>query len=290
MIHWNADPELIHLGFITIRWYGLLFSLSFLTGYAVLAETFRDEGVSEIHLDRLLMVLGIGTIAGARLGHCLFYEPEIYLADPIRILKVWEGGLASHGAAVGIFTALAYYSRRYHLGYLWLCDRVCMGVALAGGWIRLGNLFNSEIVGRPTNVPWAFVFERVDLLPRHPAQLYESLSYFAIFGILYRVFWNTQLRRKSGAMVGLMLCLTFTVRFFLEFVKENQVSFESHLPLDMGQLLSIPLVLGGLVLLLRPRKVLDVTSKASEDLDSADLEPKPDNSRKKSRASRKQKT
>lgn len=253
MIQWNISPEIISIGMISIRWYGLLFATSFVLGFRLIEKVFAKEKVSAEHLDRLFIYMVIGTIGGARLGHCLFYEPEIYLANPIQILKIWEGGLASHGAAIGIFSLLAFYCRKYRLNWLWLVDRLCLTVALAGGFIRLGNLFNSEILGKPGNVPWSFVFRRVDLIPRHPTQIYESITYFTSFGILYWLYSEKKKGEEQGFLFGLFLILVFGGRFFLEFFKENQVAFEASLPLNMGQLLSLPLVAIGFILVLRSK-------------------------------------
>ena len=251
MIQWNVHPELFQLGFLTIRWYGLLFALAFILGFRVFEKILMAEKIPMEHLDRIFVTMVISTIVGARVGHCLFYEPEIYLNDPIRILKVWEGGLASHGAAVGIFSALAFYCKKYKMNWLWLVDRLCLTVALAGGFIRLGNLFNSEILGKPTQLPWSFVFTSVDRVPRHPTQLYESITYFSSFGLLYWLYWKKKKGEARGYLFGLFLILIFGSRFVWEFLKENQVAFESSLPLNLGQLLSIPLILAGAILMYR---------------------------------------
>lgn len=253
MIQWNMSPEILSLGIVSIRWYGLLFATSFVLGFRLIEKIFAFEKVSAEHLDRLFIYMVVGTIAGARLGHCLFYEPDIYLANPIQILKIWEGGLASHGAALGIFGLLALYCRKYRLNWIWLVDRLCLAVALSGGLIRLGNLFNSEILGRPADVPWSFVFRRIDLIPRHPTQIYESITYFVTFGILNWLYWKKKKGVERGFLFGLFLILVFGGRFFLEFFKENQVAFEASLPLNMGQLLSLPLVTIGVVLVLRSK-------------------------------------
>lgn len=253
-IVWNVRPEIFSIGPLTIRWYGLFFAISFILGFNIVQKIFAAEKVPEKHLDRLFVYMVIGTIGGARLGHTLFYEPEIYLSDPLRILKIWEGGLASHGAAVGIFFMLWLYKRQTGLSWLWMVDRLCLTVALAGGFIRLGNLFNSEILGKESSVPWAFEFFSVDRVPRHPTQIYESLTYFASFGILYWLYWKRGKGRQRGYLFGLFLMLIFGSRIFWEFFKENQVPFESSLPLNMGQLLSIPLVIAGAILFARGRK------------------------------------
>lgn len=255
MITWNVSPDILSLGPITLRWYGLLFAIAFIFGLRAVERTFLNEKVPQEHVDRLFLYVIVGTIGGARLGHCLFYEPEIYLADPIRILKVWEGGLASHGAAVGIFTALWIYAKRYKMKWLWMADRVTLAVASSGLFIRLGNLFNSEILGKPGDVPWSFVFVRIDQIPRHPTQLYEALSYFGIFLFLLWSYWKRGKGKLPGYMLGTFLIGVFGFRFVWEFFKENQVSFEANLPLNMGQLLSIPLVLLGVWLTIRSSRI-----------------------------------
>lgn len=257
MIHWNADPELIRVGVFSVRWYGLLFASGFVIGLKVLEKVFDKDRVSQEILDRLFVYMVIGTIVGARLGHCLFYEPEIYLEDPIRIFKVWEGGLASHGGALGIFLVLYIFSRRHQLSWLWLTDRIAIVAALAGGFIRLGNFFNSEIIGRPLQAPWAIIFSRVDQVPRHPTQIYESVTYFSTFGLLYWLYWSRNKGGASGYLTGVFLIFVFGSRFFWEFLKENQVSFEASLPMNMGQMLSIPLVLIGAWLIYRSNSSAD---------------------------------
>jgi phosphatidylglycerol:prolipoprotein diacylglycerol transferase len=251
MIRWNASPEIFQLGPLTLRWYGLLFATGFALGYQVVKRFFIREKVSIELLDPLVFYLMVGTIIGARLGHCLFYEPEIYLRDPIRILKVWEGGLASHGGALGVLVALYFYVRKFRqFTYLYICDRVAVAATLAGAMIRLGNLFNSEIIGKPTTVPWAFVFERIDQLPRHPTQLYESFSYFLIFAVLEFLYWKTELRKAPGFLFGFYLVSVFSARMLIELFKEPQVAFEVSMPLDLGQLLSIPAILCGIALMI----------------------------------------
>jgi prolipoprotein diacylglyceryl transferase len=257
MIHWNASPEIFSLGPITLRWYGVLFASGFALGFQVVKKFFVQENVPTEYLDPLVFYLMVGTIIGARLGHCLFYEPGIYLADPIRILKVWEGGLASHGGALGVLVALYFYVKKLkRFTYLYICDRVAVAATLAGAMIRLGNLFNSEIIGKPTSVAWAFVFQRIDNVPRHPTQLYESFSYFIIFGIMELIYWKTTLKKAPGFLFGLYLVSVFSIRTFIEIFKEPQVAFEQSMTLDLGQLLSFPLIALGLFLMFRSLRSL----------------------------------
>lgn len=258
-ITWNVSDEIFRIdlpvfGSVALRWYGLLFASGFVLGQLILARIYRAEKVAEKWVDVITLYMIIGTVVGARLGHCLFYEPEVYLKDPIRILKVWEGGLASHGATVGILLALYLYSRKFKFDYLWVLDRIVIVVALGGALIRLGNLMNSEIVGKATDVPWAFIFLRnheFAQVPRHPAQLYESISSFIIFVCLLLLWRQRKQFTPRGRIFGLFVVVLFSLRFLYEFLKEPQVGFEESMALNMGQLLSIPLVLAGLYILIR---------------------------------------
>lgn len=255
-IRWDVDPAIVEIFGREIRWYGLMFAIAFLLGSNILAKIFKIEGKPEKDLDKLTVYVIIATIIGARLGHCLFYQPDYYLANPVEILKIWEGGLASHGAAIGILTALYLYSRsRPGQPFLWVTDRVVIPVALGGGFVRLGNLMNSEIVGQPTDLPWGFIFVRNgEDFARHPTQIYESVFYFFTFYVLWRIYRKHQTKLPQGALLGLFLVMVFGFRFLVEFVKDNQVPFEDRLPLNMGQILSIPAVLGGLWLMARAWK------------------------------------
>ena len=255
IINWNVDPEIFRvtvLGHVlAVRWYGLLFASGFVLGYYIMRKMFRNEGLSDELLDRLTVYTAIGTIVGARLGHCLFYEPQYFLSHPIEILKVWKGGLASHGAAIGILIALWLFVRKEKKPFLWVIDRVVIVVALAGCLIRLGNLCNSEIYGVETSLPWGFVFlQNGERVPKHPTQIYEALAYLATFFILLRIYWKNKGKYAYGLTFGLFLIMVFAFRFLVEFVKEEQVPFEKGMSLNMGQLLSIPFVLAGIALLL----------------------------------------
>ncbi len=211
----------------------------------------KREGKPLDKLDNCLFYVMGGTLLGARLGHCLFYEPGYYLSHPIEILMVWRGGLASHGGALGVLLALWIFSRKNReFSFSWLLDHLAVPLALIAALIRIGNLFNSEILGRPADVPWAFVFERVDQVPRHPAQLYESLAYFALFGINL-LFYKIGMHRRPGFIFGFSMIWIFAARMILELLKENQEAFEAGMILNMGQILSIPFVLLGVFLVVQ---------------------------------------
>lgn len=259
-IVWNIRPEIFMLpddmpfvGGFSVRWYGLLFALGFIFGYLILQKMFKKEGIPIKVLDDLSTYMIIFTIVGARLGHCLFYEPAYYLAHPVDILKIWEGGLASHGAAVGIVIGLYFFAKSYHKHYLWVLDRVVIVVALAGSLIRLGNLMNSEIFGDATTLPWGFVFVRVFgegySIAHHPTQLYEAIGYLLLFVFLYRYYWKHNGAPKEGAIFGYFLVILWSIRFLIEFIKLPQVDFENTMFLNMGQLLSIPFIIAGALLL-----------------------------------------
>jgi prolipoprotein diacylglyceryl transferase len=259
-ITWNVNPEIFHLGSLSVRWYGLLFAAGFFFGYLIMAKFFRKENIPLKELDRLTTYMVIGTIIGARLGHCLFYEPAYYLAHPLEILKVWEGGLASHGAALGIILAIYLFSRKSTQTFLWTIDRIVIVVALSGVLIRLGNLMNSEIFGKPSGLPWAFVFIRDNNIPRHPTQIYEALAYLITFGYLLRHYYRQNGNPRPGFLFGMFMILIFAARFIIEFLKEPQVSFENQYMLNLGQSLSIPFILLGIWLVWRSKRKVPVRS------------------------------
>ncbi len=249
IIHWGPSPEIISWGPLTIRWYGVLFACGFIFGYRCTEKFFKKEGYDVSKLDSLLLHIILGTTIGARVGHCLFYEPAEYLADPIRILYIWEGGLASHGGTLGnIISVLLFVRRNPEFNFLWLCDRLCYGIALASFLIRIGNVMNSEILGLPTNADWGVVFTLRDNIARHPAQLYEAACYLMTYFLMRHLYWKTEAWKFQGRMFGIFLCCIFGSRFFVEHFKENQVPFENALAINMGQILSVPFVLVGIYL------------------------------------------
>jgi phosphatidylglycerol---prolipoprotein diacylglyceryl transferase len=259
-IRWDVSPEIFHIGGFAIRWYGLLFASCFVFGYIIMLRFFNKENIPVKVLDALTTYMILGTVIGARLGHCLFYEPSYYIAHPLKILMVWEGGLASHGAAVGIILTLIIFSKVQKLPFLWVMDRIVIVVALSGFLIRMGNLMNSEIFGVPTTLPWGFLFVRASdpheaLDPRHPTQIYEGLSYLVIFLFLIWSYFRKNGKPSPGFLFGFFLIMVFGVRILIEFIKEPQVGFEKSMLLNMGQLLSIPLVLAGVFYVLRSREI-----------------------------------
>ncbi|HEY5749297.1 MAG TPA: prolipoprotein diacylglyceryl transferase [Chryseolinea sp.] len=268
-IHWNPSPTLFDLGFFSLRWYGMLFALGFVLSYQILQHYFKKEKVVPGLLDSLTIYVVLAAVIGARLGHCLFYDFDYY-ADhileiflPVKFQPQFEfigfQGLASHGGAFGILIAITIFCIRKNISFFWVLDKLALVIPLAGCCIRLGNLMNSEILGKPSTVPWAFIFEQEDPQPRHPAQLYEALSYLLIFVALH--FLNRGLNRRPGFIFGIFLVLLFATRFLLEFLKENQSPFESDLTFNMGQLLSIPFILFGLILAILKRGPENILNK-----------------------------
>jgi prolipoprotein diacylglyceryl transferase len=261
---WNVGPEIFSLGPFRPRWYGLFFALGFAIGYQIMVQFYRREGRPLENLSSLLLYLLLGTIIGARLGHTLLYQPDYYLARPWEILMIWQGGLASHGGFAGVLIAIYLYLKRYRdMSFLELADRLTIPALLVAAMIRTGNFFNSEILGAPSNLPWAIVFARVDAVPRHPAMLYEAGVYFLAFCALYIAYWKTRIVQFPGRIFGTTLAACFLARFLIEFVKENQVPFEQGMPLNMGQLLSIPFIAAGLFLIYRSSKLPPSQAKTS---------------------------
>lgn len=261
-IHWDVSPEIFTIGNFSMRWYGILFASGFLLGLLMVTKMFKAEKAPEKWLDIIFFFMIGGGVLGARLGHVFFYEWDYYSQHLSEIPMIWNGGLASHGGAIGILIALWLFSRYYSKrSMLWLLDKIVVPTALAACLIRLGNLMNSEIVGKVTDVPWAFEFVRhaqsnqIALEPRHPAQLYEAIGYLIIFVILYFTYWKTEKRKQQGYIFGLFLVLVFSWRFIVEPFKSSQGGFESALGnvLSTGQWLSIPFVLAGVFFMVRAR-------------------------------------
>lgn len=257
-ITWDVDPVLID-SFVTIRWYGLMFAIGFWLGFNIVGAMFKREGAPEKWLSILLIYVMVATIVGARLGHVFFYQWDYYSAHPWKILATWEGGLASHGGAIGIIIAVLLYSvfvtKR---SPLWTFDRLTVAIALVGCLIRIGNLMNSEIFGHPTDLPWGFMFVRSEEwnalyygLACHPTQIYEAMTYLALFGLMMWLYWKKNAGERPGLLFGVFLIGTFGSRIFVEMIKNNQVAFEDNMALNMGQLLSIPFVLLGIYLIVR---------------------------------------
>ncbi|MFP4556813.1 MAG: prolipoprotein diacylglyceryl transferase [Bacteroidales bacterium] len=261
-IVWDINPEIFSLGPLSVRYYGVFWAMSFLLGYMIFERFVKKENLPENYLDTLTIYVAIGTIVGARLGHCLFYEPEYYLSNPIEILKIWRGGLASHGAAIGIILSLYLFSKRTKKPLIYILDRIVIVVALAGVLIRLGNLMNSEIYGVETSLPWGFIFARnQEVVPKHPTQIYEALSYLAGYITLHLTYIKTDAKPKPGLLFGMFLIFIFATRFLIEFIKQPQVGFEQDMVLNMGQWLSLPFIIAGIFFIFSALKNNAITGK-----------------------------
>lgn len=259
-ILWNPSDTALSFGPFTIHWYSLCWLIGLALAYLIVQRLYREQKVKEGLFDPLFVYCFIGILVGARLGHCLFYQPDIFLSSwhhfveifiPIEFLSdgSWHftgyRGLASHGGTLGLMIALWAYVRKTGMNLWQVLDNIAIATPVTACFIRLGNLMNSEIIGKVTDVPWAFVFERVDAMPRHPGQLYEAIAYAILFFIGWRLYRRMPQRVGTGYFFGLCLAYIFTARFFIEFTKEVQEAFEASLPLDMGQLLSLPFIVLG---------------------------------------------
>lgn len=269
-ITWNVSETLIKLGPIEIRWYGLMFAVGFLVGYMIVARMFKHEGAPEKWLGTLLILLVSCTIIGARLGHVFFYEWDHYSQHPGDILKIWEGGLASHGGAIANFIGLCLFSWIVaKKNPSWTIDKIVVPVALVAGLIRLGNLFNSEIYGTATTLPWGFIFVKDhQTVAAHPTQIYEALCYFALFGLLMWMYWKRNAEERPWLLTGIFLLWTFGTRFMIEYLKNPQEDWEADMAINMGQTLSIPFIALGVALivyaLMRPRQKWSFPDKFPE--------------------------
>ena len=282
-IHWNPDLVFFHLGPLAVRWYGLCWLVGFAVAYLLVRRLYREQKIKDELFDPLFIYCFMGILLGARLGHCIFYEPDYFLTSvrgiiemflPIRFVDgninyagnwlfqltggaaafVGYEGLASHGGTLGLMIALWLYVKKTKLNSWTVLDNIAIATGSMACFIRLGNLMNSEIIGKVTDVPWAFIFERVDQMPRHPGQLYEAIAYAILFGILWYLHKRMPEKIGTGWYFGFCLAYIFTFRFFIEYTKEVQEAFEASLPLDMGQILSIPFVILGVWCMVRARQ------------------------------------
>lgn len=260
-ILWNPDLEIFRIGNFAIRWYSTCWLIGLALAYFIVKWLYKDQKVKDAYFDPLFMYCFLGILIGARLGHCLFYQPEYFLSSWTHVVEMflpihqiadgsWKftgyEGLASHGGTIGLMVALYLYYRKTGMNLWHVLDDIAIATPITACFIRLGNLMNSEIIGTPTNVPWAFIFERVDMTPRHPGQLYEAIAYFFFFFIMLHFYKRTSKKVGTGFYFGLCLTLIFTFRFFIEYTKDIQVDFESGMIFNMGQLLSIPFIILGI--------------------------------------------
>ena len=260
-ILWNPDLEIFRIGNFAIRWYSTCWLIGLALAYFIVKWLYKDQKVKDAYFDPLFMYCFLGILIGARLGHCLFYQPEYFLSSWTHVVEMflpihqmadgsWKftgyEGLASHGGTIGLMAALYLYYRKTGMNLWHVLDDIAIATPITACFIRLGNLMNSEIIGTPTNVPWAFIFERVDMTPRHPGQLYEAIAYFFFFFVMLHFYKRTSKEVGTGFYFGLCLTLIFTFRFFIEYTKDIQVDFESGMIFNMGQLLSIPFIILGI--------------------------------------------
>ena len=267
-ILWNPDLVALHLGPPSLRWYSLCWLAGLAAAYIIVKQLYKQQGIKPELFEPLFLYCFVGILVGARLGHCLFYEPGYFLSSGTHVIEMflpirYDGGswhftgyegLASHGGTIGLMLALWLYVKRTKVGMWTVLDNVAIATPLTAFFIRMGNLMNSEIIGRPTDVPWAFVFERVDMLPRHPGQLYEALAYFLLYFIGLHFYRSHKEKVGTGFFFGLCLTYIFTARFFIEFTKEVQEQFEAAMPIDMGQILSLPFIALGAYCMFRKKK------------------------------------
>lgn len=255
-LKWGIDPEIFSLGPIAPRWYGLMFAGAFISGYMFGVKMWKDAGRKVEEMESILTWILVGTVVGARLGHVIFYDPSYYLRNLDQVLAVWNGGLASHGAAIGIIIAMYYLAKKHHnMNFWWLADRVVIPTAVGGAFIRTGNFFNSEIYGHETDAPWGIIFTNIPgpagMIPRHPTMLYEALLCIIVFAVLWYIYKQYKTNPPEGSLFGMFLILLFSGRFFLEYTKIPQANFASDWMFNMGQLLSIPLVLIGIYIVVK---------------------------------------
>jgi len=265
IIYWDLDPVIFWItDTFPLKYYGLFFITGILLANYVTKRIYIKENIPIENLEKLFIYVVVGILLGARLGHCLFYDPSYYFANPLEILlpikKIGDSfqfigfqGLASHGGTIGVLIAIGIYCKKNKTNFLWVLDKIAIAAPIVASFIRLGNFMNSEIYGKPTNGNWGVVFQRDDLVPRHPTQLYEAFSYFIIFIILILIYKKGK-QKSNGLILGVALVLIFLARFVIEFFKENQVGFESEMLINMGQILSIPFIIIGLILIFVKKK------------------------------------
>ncbi len=244
---WNIDPNIFKFGAIQLRWYGVLFVASFFIGLEIMKWIYRREGKNPAVLENFLVYVIIGAVVGARLMHCFAYEPDYYLSHPMEILYVWKGGLASHGGMLGVIIALYFFARRHQESFWWMISRATLPGMVTAAFVRIGNFFNSEILGLKTDVSWAVIFSRIDNYPRHPVQLYEATAYFLILGLLLWLYRRSTFSFATKILPGAFLSLLFTARFLLEYTKTEQADYATTLPFTVGQMLSVPFVFLGIL-------------------------------------------
>ena len=266
IITWNLDPVIYWItDTFPLKYYGLFFIIGLLLAHYVVKRIYIKENIPIENLEKLFIYVVVGIVLGARLGHCLFYDPSYYFQNPLEILlpikKIGDSyqftgfqGLASHGGTIGAIIAIGIYCKKYKTNFLWVLDRIAIGGPIVAAFIRFGNFMNSEIYGKPTNGNWGVIFQRDDLIPRHPTQLYEAFSYLLIFGVLLFSYKKKVQEKSNGLILGILLILVFSARFVIEFFKENQVGFEDEMTINMGQILSIPFIVLGLILILARKK------------------------------------
>jgi len=267
IINWNVDPEIFWITeTFPLKYYGLLFITGLLLSFYIAKRIYEKENIPFKRLEKLSTYIFFGILLGARLGHCLFYEPAYYFQNPLEIFlpikKIGESyqfigfqGLASHGGTIGVLIAIGLYCKKYKTSFLWVLDRIAIVAPITAAFIRFGNFMNSEIYGKPTNGNWGIVFQKDDLIPRHPTQLYEAFSYLLIFVIVISVYKHRSREKPNGFILGVLLILLFLARFIIEFFKENQVGFENDMTINMGQILSLPFILLGLILVFKKNKI-----------------------------------
>ena len=258
---WNPSPDMMHIGPLTLHWYSMCWLIGLLGAYVLMKRLYKQQHIKDELFEPLFLYCFVGILIGARLGHCLFYQPDYFLSSGKHIVEMllpihftesggWRftgyEGLASHGGTLGLMIALWLYCRKTKLSLWHVLDDIAIVTPITACFIRLGNLMNSEIIGKVTDVPWAFIFEKVDTAPRHPGQLYEAIAYALLLLIGYAIYRKYPQKVGTGFYFGLCLTYIFTARFFIEFTKDIQVAFEASLPLDMGQLLSLPFIALGI--------------------------------------------